>query len=78
MTSTSHLKNHHIPILCYLNKCVRSARIVHRKRNISLRTIYYNVNKLKQTNSLKHPGENGRSSVLGKTDKKSYWSIYST
>ena len=78
MTSTSHLKNHYIPILCYLNKGVRSTRIVHRKRNISLRTIYYNVNKLKQINSLKHPGENGRSSVLGETDKKSSWPIYST
>ncbi len=65
MTSSSDLKNHHISILHYWNKGIRSAPVIHRKTNIPLRTIYYNINKLKQTNSLKHRGENGRPSMLG-------------
>ncbi len=70
MTSSSDLKNHHISILHYWNKDIRSAPVVHRETNIPLRTIYYNINKLKQTNSLKHRGENGRPSVLGGTIKQ--------
>ena len=70
MTSPSDLKNHHISIVHYWNKGIRSAPRIHRKTNIPLRTIYYNINKLKQTNSLKHRGENGRPSVLGGTIKK--------
>ena len=70
MTSSSDLKNHHISILYFCNKGVRSAPTIHRETNIPLRTIYYNVNELKQTNSLKHRGKNGRPSVLGETEKK--------
>ncbi len=70
MTSSSDLKKHHISILYFWNKGVRSARDIHRETNIPLRTIYYNINKLKQTNSLKHRGRNGRPSVLGGTVKK--------
>jgi hypothetical protein len=70
MTLSSDLKNHHISILHYWNKGIRSAPAIHRKTNIPLRTIYYNINKLKQTNSLKHRGGNGRPSVLGGTIKK--------
>src|SRR5579863_551372 len=70
MTSSSDLKTHHISILHYWNKGIRSAPVIHRKTNIPLRTIYHNINKLKQTNSLNHRGENGRPSVLGGTIKK--------
>ncbi len=70
MTRTNDLKSHRILILYYWNKGIRSARFIHRKRNIPLRTIYYNINKLKQTNSLKHRGGNGRPSVLGGIEKK--------
>ncbi len=70
MTSSSVLKNHHISILHYWNKGIRSAPVIHRKTNIPLRTIYYNINKLKQTNSLKHRGENGRPSMLGEAITK--------
>jgi len=70
MTLSSDLKNHRISILHYWNKGIRSAPAIHRKTNIPLRTIYYNINKLKQTNSLKHRGGNGRPSVLGGTIKK--------
>ena len=75
MTSTSHLKNHHISILYWWNKGIRSGRAIHRETNIPLRTIYHNINKLKQTNSLKHRGGNGQPSVLDGTEKTSYWSI---
>jgi transposase len=70
MKSSSDLKNHHISILHYWNKGIRSAPVIHRKTNIPLRTIYYNINKLKQTNSLKHRGGNGRPRVLNGTEKK--------
>ena len=70
MTSSSDLKKHHISILHFWNKGVRSARVIHRETNIPLRTIYYNINKLKQTNSLKHRGGNGRPRVLRGIEKK--------
>jgi transposase len=70
MTSTSTLKNHHISILYYWNKGIRSAPLIHRETNIPLRTIYYNIDKLKQTSSLKHRGGNGRSRVLSGIEKK--------
>jgi hypothetical protein len=70
MTSSSDLKSHHISILYYWNKGVRSAPAIHRETNIPLRTIYYNINKLKQTNSLKHRGGNGRPRVLSGIEKK--------
>ena len=70
MTSTSHLKKHHISILYYWNKGIRSVRLIHQETNIPLRTIYYNINKLKQTGSLKHRGGNGRRRVLDKKEKK--------
>ncbi len=70
MTSSSDLKNHHISILYYWNKIVRSAPVIHRETNISLRTIYYNINKLKRTNSLKHRSGNGRSRVLSGIETK--------
>ena len=63
MTSSSNLKKHHISILHYWNNGIRSARAIHRETNIALRTIYYNINKLKRTNSLKHRGGNGRPRV---------------
>ncbi len=70
MTSPSDLKNHHISLLHYWNKGIRSAPVIHLKANIPLRTIYYNINRLKETNSLKYRGENVRPSVLGGTIKK--------
>ena len=70
MTSSSDLKNHHISILYFRNNGIRSAPVIHRKTNIPLRTIYYNINKLKQTNSLKHRGGNGRPRVLNAIEKK--------
>ena len=77
MTSSSDLKKHHISILCFWNKGVRSAPAIHRETNIPLRTIYYNINKLKQTNSLKHRCGNGWRRVLSGIEKK-LSSIYST
>jgi transposase len=70
MTSSTDLKNHHISILYYWNKGVRSAPVIHHETNIPLRTIYYNINKLKQTNSFKHRGGNGRPRVLSGIEKK--------
>ncbi|CAF5023773.1 unnamed protein product, partial [Rotaria sp. Silwood1] len=49
---------------------IRSACVIHRGTNISLSTIYYNIDKLKQAGSLKHQGENGRLRVLGRKEKK--------
>jgi len=54
MISSSDLKNHHISTLHYCNKDVRSARDIHHETSIWLRTIYCNINKLKQTNSFKN------------------------
>ena len=70
MTSSNDLINHHISILYYWNKGIRSAPAIHRETNIPLRTIYYNINKLKQTNSLKYRGGNGRPCVLSEIEKK--------
>src|SRR5690349_12786628 len=78
MTLSSHLKNHHISILYFWNKGIRSVRDIHHKTNISLSTIYYNIHKWKQTNLLKHRGGNGQPCVLRRREKKSYWSRYST
>ncbi len=69
MTSSSDFKNPHISILYFWNKGVRSAPAIHRETNIPLRTIYYNINKLKQTNSLKHRGGNGRPRVFSEIEK---------
>jgi len=69
MTLSSDLKNHHISILHYWNKGIRSAPAIRRETNIPLRTIYYNINKLKRTNSLKHRGGNGRPHVLSGIEK---------
>ncbi len=71
MTSSCDLKNHHISNLYYWNKGIRSALFIHRENCISLRTIYYNINKSKQTNSLKHLGGNDRPRMHRETDKKS-------
>ena len=58
MTPSSDLKNHHISILHFWNKGIRVAPAIPIGKNIPFRTIYYNINKLKQTNSLKHRCEN--------------------
>jgi transposase len=70
MTSSSDLKSHHISILHYWNKGTRSAPDINRKTNIPRSTIYYNINKLKQTNSLKHQAGNGRPRILSGIEKK--------
>ena len=71
MPATSNLKSYHISILSFWNRGIPSASLIHRETNISLSTIYYNIDKLKQTRSLKHRGENGRPRVLdGKEQKK--------
>ena len=70
MTPSCHLKNHHISMLYFWNKGIRSASVIHRETNIPLSTIYYNIDKLKQTNSLKHQGGNGRPRVLSGIEKK--------
>ncbi|CAF4133170.1 unnamed protein product, partial [Rotaria sordida] len=49
---------------------IRSASLIHREANIPLSTIYYNIDKLKQTGALKHRDENGRPRVLGGKEKK--------
>ena len=72
MKQSSQLKNHHIAILYWWNKGIRSGRAIHQKTDIPRSTIYYNINKLKQTNSLKHRGGNGRPRVLSGIEKKSY------
>jgi transposase len=71
MKQSSQLKNHHISILDWWNKGIRSGRAIHRETNISLSTICYNINKLKQTGSLKHRGGNGRPRALSGKEKKS-------
>lgn len=78
MTPIGGLKNHQNSILHYWNKGTRSASFVYRETNIPLSTIYYDIDKLKQTGSLKHRGGNGRPRVLDGRDKTSYWSIHST
>ena len=47
-----------------------SASLIHRETNIPLSTIYYNINKLKQTDSFKHRGKNGRPRVLSNKERK--------
>ncbi len=64
MISSSDLKEHHISILHYCNKGVRSARKIHHETNIPLRTIYCNRNKLNQLNSLKYWAGNSQPRVL--------------
>ncbi len=64
MISYSDLKKHHISILHYCNKGVRSARKIHHETYIPLRTIYCNSNKLNQLNSLKYRAENSQPRVL--------------
>ncbi|CAF4329097.1 unnamed protein product, partial [Rotaria magnacalcarata] len=56
----------------------RSLSRIHCETNIPLRTMYYNIDKLKQTGSLQHRGGNGRPRILGGIAKKSYRSIHST
>ncbi len=70
MISSSDLKKHHICILHYCNKGVRSARKIHHETNIPLRTIYCNNNKLNQLNSLKYWAGNSQPSVLSWIGKK--------
>ena len=66
---SSDFKNHCISILSYWNKSIRSALIIRRKINIPLKTLYYNINKLKQINSLKHRGGNSRLHILSGIEK---------
>ncbi len=70
MTSSTDLKKYHISLLHYLNDGIRSARAIHRETKIPLTTVYYNINKLKQINSLIYRGRNGRPIVLCPIDKK--------
>lgn len=70
MTSNDRLTNNQISILYYWNKGIQSTRVIHRETRTPLRTIYYNIDKLKQTNSLKHRGGNGRPRVLSQIEKK--------
>ncbi|CAF4146785.1 unnamed protein product, partial [Rotaria sordida] len=49
---------------------IRSASLIHRETNIPLSTIYHNIDKLKESGSLKHRGENGRPRPLGGKEKK--------
>ncbi|CAF1461875.1 unnamed protein product [Rotaria sordida] len=53
-----------------MERGIRSASLIHRETNIPLSTIYYNIDKLKQTGSLKHRDENRRPRVLGGKEKK--------
>src|SRR5579862_5410075 len=70
MQSTSNLKHHHISILSFWNRGIRSASLLHCETNIPLSTIYYNIDKLKQTGPLKHRGKNGRPCVPGGKEKR--------
>ncbi|CAF3247478.1 unnamed protein product [Rotaria sp. Silwood2] len=70
MPSTSNLKNRHISILSYWSRHIRSASLIYREIHIPLNTFYYNIDKLKQTGSLKHRVGNGRPRVLGGKEKK--------
>jgi len=65
-------KNHHISILYYWSKGVQSARTIHHETNIALRTIYYTINKLKQTNLLTDRGGHGRPRAVSGIEKTSY------
>ena len=46
MMPSRDLKNHYISILHYWDKGIQPALVIHRKTNISLTTVYYNINKL--------------------------------
>jgi D-aminopeptidase len=70
MISSSDLKKHHISILHYCNKGVRSSSKMHHKANIPLRTIYCNSNKLNQLNSLKYQAGNSQPRVLSSIGTK--------
>ncbi|CAF3252032.1 unnamed protein product [Rotaria socialis] len=70
MSSTSNLKNLQISILHFWNRGIRSVSRMRREASIPLRTIYYNIDKLKQTGSLQHRGGNGRPRVLDGLEKK--------
>ena len=70
MLSASRLKHHQISILHFSKKGVRSAARIHHKTNIPIKTIYYNIEKLKLTGSLKHRGGNSQPHVFDKKQKK--------
>jgi hypothetical protein len=63
--STTSLKNHHISISYYWKKGIRSTSLIHRETNIPLSIIYYNIEKLKQIDSLTHRDENDWACVFG-------------
>ena len=60
----TNLSNTQISILHYWSNGIRSAHFIHRQTKIPLSTVKYNIKKLKETNSLKHRGGNGRPRVI--------------
>ena len=68
----TNLSNAQISILHYWSNGIRSARFIHRETKIPLSTVKYNIKKLKETNSLKHRGGNGRPRVINSAGSRAF------
>ncbi|CAF3388807.1 unnamed protein product [Rotaria sp. Silwood2] len=64
MTKVANLKPHHISVLHYWNKGIRSARKIHAATKIPLSTISYQLKKLRTEGSLQHRKGNGRKHLV--------------
>src|SRR5215468_3189570 len=60
------MKEHHVTILYYWNKGVRSPREISRKTDIPYSTVEYNIKKLKTIKSLDHKCKSGRNRTLSR------------
>jgi len=60
------MKEHHVAILYYWNKGVRSPREISRKTDIPYSTVEYNIKKLKTIESLDHKCKSGRNRTLSR------------
>ena len=66
----TNLSNAHTSILHYWSNGIRSAHFIHRETKIPLSTVKHNIKKLKETNSLKHRGGNGRPRVINRASSR--------
>ena len=70
ISSMTHLSNAQTFILHYWSNGIWSDHFIHRQTKIPLSTVKYNIKKLKETNSLKHRGGNGRPRVINTADSR--------
>ena len=66
----TNLSNAQISILYYWNNGIRSTHFIHRETKIPLSTVKYNIKNLKETNSLKHWGDNDGPRVINSVDSR--------